>query len=312
MEAALPGPGAGGGDSDPLVVADFLKELSASMELPVAVAAIRALVAVIQRSGANTMMGLEKELLVTSGELQRFQSTSIALRAACELFMCYVTRTSALDSQNFEGVKAHLIDRGMKFAHTALVARTKIAQQGGRFLRDGHVVLIHGYSRVVINLLQRAAGQGKRFRVLVTEAAPGKPGLQCLAALEKYDIECQLCMDSSVARLMEGVDLVLVGAEAIVESGGIINKVGTYQVALVAHALGKPCYVAAESYKFARLYPVNQRDLPEETEEVKFGDLRITTPSRDYTPPELLGLLFTDLGVLTPAAVSDELIKLYN
>ncbi len=189
---------------------------------------------------------------------------------------------------------------------------TLFAQQGGRFLRDGHVVLIHGYSRVVINLLQRAAGQGKRFRVLVTEAAPGKPGLQCLAALEKYDIECQLCMDSSVARLIEGVDLVLVGAEAIVESGGIINKVGTYQVALVAHALGKPCYVAAESYKFARLYPVNQRDLPEETEEVKFGDLRITTPSRDYTPPELLGLLFTDLGVLTPAAVSDELIKLYN
>ena len=41
MEAALPGPGAGGGDSDPLVVADFLKELSASMELPVAVAAIQ-------------------------------------------------------------------------------------------------------------------------------------------------------------------------------------------------------------------------------------------------------------------------------
>ena len=97
---ALPGPATGGGDSDTLVVADFLKELSASMELPVAVAAIRALVAVIQRSGANTMMGLEKELLVASGELQRFQSTSIALRAACELFMCYVTRTSALDSQN--------------------------------------------------------------------------------------------------------------------------------------------------------------------------------------------------------------------
>lgn len=34
-------------------------------------------------------------------------------------------------------------------------------------------------------------------------------------------------------------------------------------------------------------------------------------PMIDYTPPSLITLLFTDLGVLTPSAVSDELIKLY-
>jgi translation initiation factor eIF-2B subunit alpha len=36
------------------------------------------------------------------------------------------------------------------------------------------------------------------------------------------------------------------------------------------------------------------------------------TPSRDYTPPPYISLLVTDLGVLTPAAVSDELIQLYS
>ena len=61
---------------------------------------------------------------------------------------------------------------------------------------------------------------------------------------------------------MEKVDSVLVGAEAVVENGGIINKVGTYTIALVAKAQNKPGYVAAESYKFSRIYPLHQADVP--------------------------------------------------
>lgn len=41
------------------------------------------------------------------------------------------------------------------------------------------------------------------------------------------------------------------------------------------------------------------------------GDFSKTHPLVDYTPPLLLTLIFTDLGILTPSAVSDELIKLY-
>ena len=45
------------------------------------------------------------------------------------------------------------------------------------------------------------------------------------------------------------VDLVLLGAEGVVENGGVINKLGTYQIALAAAAHNTPFYVAAESYK---------------------------------------------------------------
>ena len=295
------------------MVQDFVEELSHSTDLAVAVAAIRALTNVIQRSEAQTMMGLEKDLLDASRALQKSNETSIALRAACELFMRYVTRTSTLDSDNLQGVRVHLIDRGNKFAEISSNARATITQLGGRFIRDGTTVLIHGISRVVIALLQHASNQGKRFNVVVTQASPGTAGIQCAKALEQSGINVKIVLDSSVACTMEQIDLVLVGAEAIVESGGIINKVGTYQVALVAHALGKPFYVAAESYKFARLFPLNQRDFPEEHEEIGFGaTFKYANPSRDYTPPKLISMLVTDLGILTPAAVSDELIKLYH
>ncbi len=45
---------------------------------------------------------------------------------------------------------------------------------------------------------------------------------------------------------MDKVDLVLVGSEAVVESGGLINAVGSYQVAIIAKAANKPLYALAE------------------------------------------------------------------
>ncbi len=84
----------------------------------------------------------------------------------------------------------------------------------------------------------------------------------------------------------------------------------------------KPFYVAAESYKFARLYPLNQKDVPQAetsygfpdgTDHSKFSEnMHFENPFFDYTPPNYISLMFTDLGVLTPSAVSDELIKLYQ
>jgi translation initiation factor 2B subunit (eIF-2B alpha/beta/delta family) len=59
----------------------------------------------------------------------------------------------------------------------------------------------------------------------------------------------KLLIDSAAAYSMDEVDMVFVGADGVVESGGIINMMGTYQIALVAHSMNKPVYVAAESYK---------------------------------------------------------------
>lgn len=111
--------------------------------------------------------------------------------------------------------------------------------------------------------------------------------------------------------------MVLVGAAGVTENGGVLSRLGTYQVALCAKCLNKPFYVATESYKFSRLYPLNQYDVPSQEQFADIGPLfptssRIVNPARDFTPPNLISLLFTDLGILTPAAVSDELIQMYS
>jgi len=135
--------------------------------------------------------------------------------------------------------------------------------------------------------------------------------------LEKEGIESELIIDASIGIYIEEADMIMTGAEGVTESGGIINKVGTLPLAMLAKAYNKPYYVLAESYKFLRIYPLNQKDIPDRFK------YRISNPQAlddnskrrqvhvDYTPPQFISLILTDVGPLTTAAISDELMKLY-
>jgi len=68
-------------------------------------------------------------------------------------------------------------------------------------------------------------------------------------ALNAAGIPCTVVLDSAVAYVMEKVDFVLVGSEAVVESGGLINAVGSNQIAIIAKAANKPFYALAERYR---------------------------------------------------------------
>ncbi|EMS66364.1 Translation initiation factor eIF-2B subunit alpha [Triticum urartu] len=272
------------------------------------------------------MMELEIELKKASDKLKSWDATSISLSAACDLFMRFVTRTSHLEHEKFDAAKSRLIERGEKFGEISLkvtcnllstvLARKTIAMLSQDFISDGCTMLVHGYSRVVLEILKLAASNRKLFRVLCTEGRPDRTGLRMSNELAALGIPVKVLIDSAVAYSMDEVDMVFVGADGVVESGGIINMMGTYQIALVAHSMNKPLYVAAESYKFARLYPLDQKDMTPAHRPIDFGvpipaGVEVETSARDYTPPQYLTLLLTDLGVLTPSVVSDELIQLY-
>ena len=82
-----------------------------------------------------------------------------------------------------------------------------------------------------------------------TEGKPDNAGPRMANELWKSEIPVRVILDVAMAYEMERVDMVLVGADGVVESGGIINALGTFQISVVARAMNKPVYVAAESYK---------------------------------------------------------------
>ncbi|XP_078454565.1 translation initiation factor eIF2B subunit alpha isoform X2 [Lampetra planeri] len=273
------------------VVAFFKGQIEQDPDNPSAVAAIRTLIHFLKRDTGETLQGL-RESLKSIMRLLSGIDASVSMSSCCELFLRTITLTK-LDEKPIAECRQILIERGELFLSKISDSRNKIAKMSQSFIRDGATILTHSSSRVVLRVLAEAAASKKRFHVYVTESCPDRSGY-----------------------IMEQVDLVFVGAEGVVESGGIINKIGTYQMAICAKAQNKPLYVVAESFKFMRLYPLNQQDVPEkykyEPDALLSNEARSEAhPRTDYTPPAFLTLLITDLGVLTPSAVSDELIQLY-
>ncbi|XP_078490406.1 translation initiation factor eIF2B subunit alpha [Ciona intestinalis] len=299
-------------------IVKFFTEKLENHDVSSAVAAIETLLEYLRKDTTETLSGLidnlkkAKDILVETDCLAR---TSVS--SGAELFLRFITLASSLENPDFQEVKRVMISRGELFLQKVCTCRSKIANLGWPFIKDGAIILTHSYSRVVASVLKQAAENKKRFTVYVTQSCPDDAGYEMAKTLRQYSIPVITILDAAAGYILEKVDVVLVGAEGVVENGGIVNKIGSYQLGLCAKALNKPLYVFAESFKFARLYPLNQHDLPDR---FKYKasvlnnnniNLKEEHPIVDYTPPSLISLLITDLGVLTPSAVSDELIKLY-
>ncbi|KAI6150792.1 nagb/rpia/CoA transferase-like protein [Pisolithus tinctorius] len=319
-------------------------------EISTPLAAILALTELVQRSDAGTMFELVKALNDGAKVLNERTPNPISLNAGCELFIAFVTLFPH-DSDSFSDLKKELVRQGQQYANEALTYRQKIARLALEFIKDDSVILTHSYSRVVMKTLL-CAHERKRISVYVTEARPRGLGLRTYEELTAAGIPCTVVLDSAVAYAMNKIDFVLVGSEAVVESGGLINAVGSNQIAIIAKAANVPFYALAESYKFHRLFPLSQYDLPTHRPNIlSFPLMAAPTPCRkhpvplkeqpitaeernastltssqtrymtqeqiarnpdvDYTRPDLITLVFSDVGSLTPEGVSQYLVGMF-
>ncbi|KIJ17384.1 hypothetical protein PAXINDRAFT_112327 [Paxillus involutus ATCC 200175] len=315
-------------------------------EISTPLAAILALTELVERSDAGTMFELVKALNDGAKVLNARTPNPIGLNAGCELFIAFVTLFPH-DSDSFSDLKRELVKQGQKYATEAITYREKIAELALGFIKDDSVILTHSYSRVVMKTLLRAH-ERKRISVYVTEARPRGLGLRTHDELTAAGIPCTVVLDSAVSYVMDKVDFVLVGSEAVVESGGLINAVGSNQIAIIAKAANIPFYALAESYKFHRLFPLSQYDLPTHNPGIlafpltsassspnslqnKNPSIRTANenasppeqsrsmtheqiacnPDVDYTRPDLITLVFSDVGSLTPEGVSQYLVGMF-
>ncbi|EYE93961.1 translation initiation factor eIF2B subunit alpha [Aspergillus ruber CBS 135680] len=336
------------------IVATYNELLRSDPDLTMPIAAIEALVLLLTHSPSSTISETLDLLNKSTEHLKNSIPNPIGLSAGTDLFQRYLITTLQRPGQlgpagDFNAIRAHLLSNGRLFIRRAKESRDKIAAFGRGFVRDGSTVLTNGGSRVVASLLQKAADEkggpsAVRFRVIYVlsssknvESSPGAEpeGMETVRALREKGVPVATIPESAVAYALGKADMVIVGAEGVVENGGIVSRMGTYQIGLLAKAMSKPFYAVAESHKFVRLYPLGQYDLPIEQRVIDFKTeeeiadeakqqpqetTTETTPksvarnscqSVDFTPPHLISALITDSGVLTPSAVSEELIKIW-
>ncbi|KAI8999963.1 hypothetical protein BC832DRAFT_153347 [Gaertneriomyces semiglobifer] len=278
-----------------------------------------ALLEIMKESDASSNFEFVEQATAASQAFKDLDTKKASMIAGADLFLHPIKNHSLPQDSSTEdvfedwkqSVFASLEDRLKEYR----TYREKAALTGLDFIKDDAVILVHSFSRAVMLLLQKAAKCDRRLRVFVTESRPSDAGQKAVRELRSQQVAAELILDSAVGSIINRVDMVLVGAEGVVQNGGIINQIGTYQIAVVAKAANKPFFAVTEAYKFVRLFPLNQADLPIPTApyftSIDTNSIKANNPSIDYTPPEYISLLFTNIGVLSPTGVSEELVKFY-
>ena len=242
------------------------------------VAAIEALIALLGATPATTAMETVSVIKTHAAILRAAVPNPIPLEAGTDLFQQYLLRSlkgqaaranGGAAALGFDETREHLLANSRLFADRAKAAREQIARRGARYVRDGSVVLAAGGSRTVKTLLLRAADAHAarwgcaRFRVVYVMDG-SRDCVPAVAALRERGVPVAEIAESAVAYSLAAarVDMVFVGTEVVVQNGGLLSRMGTFQLATLCKRLGVPFYVAAETHKIVRVYPLSQADLP--------------------------------------------------
>ena len=163
-----------------------------------------------------------------------------------------------------------------------------------------------------LGVIRATKESGKNVKVIATETRPVQQGSRLTAFELKHDgFDVSLIPDTAVGYSMANklVNKVVVGADRVLRTGHVYNKIGTYQVALMAKQHGIPFYVAAPLSTFD--LKSNPQDVIIEqrkgTEVTQIGDrktapdgINVINPAFDMTPPELISGIITEAGVAIP------------
>jgi len=169
-----------------------------------------------------------------------------------------------------------------------------------------------GYG-TALGVIRAAHEAGKGIKVIADETRPWLQGLRLTAfELMEDDIPVSVIADNAAGFLMrqKRIDLVITGADRIASSGDVANKIGTYQVAVLAKTHGIPFYVAAPvstidpETKNGDMIPVEERDQEEiyQIGRQKIGPsgVRTINPVFDITPGKYVTAIITEKGVIRP------------
>ncbi|NJE84444.1 translation initiation factor IF-2B subunit alpha [Thermococcus sp. CX2] len=197
-------------------------------------------------------------------------------------------------TDNSELVRA----KAEEFIKLSEEARREIGNIGSELIDENEVIITHSFSSAVLEIFKAAKKKGKRFRVILTESAPDYEGLALARELESLGIPFEIITDAQIGLFAGKATLALVGADNVTGDGAVINKAGTYLLALACHDNGVPFYVAAESFK---LHPELTSDEVEIVErKFKRNHLLIRGYLFDITPWRYVRGIITELGILVP------------
>ena len=223
----------------------------------------------------------------------------------------------ANNANTVEEIRTNVIEYAKKMANDDIQINMEMGKNGSKLFNDNDTIMTHcnagalatvGYG-TALGVIRATKDSGKNIKVIATETRPIQQGSRLTAFELKHDgIDVSLIPDTAVGYSMANglVDKIVVGADRILRTGHVFNKIGTYQVATMAKQHNIPFYVAAPLSTF------DMKSNPEDviieqrkgTEVTGIGDKKtapdgidVINPAFDMTPPELIAGIITEKGV---------------
>ncbi len=162
--------------------------------------------------------------------------------------------------------------------------------------------------RVLVRLAAERATAGQPAEIVVSASYPGFEGRAAATALAEAGWSVTLVADAACGIFVSETAAVVCGADSVLADGRVVNKVGTYPLALAARAAHVPFYVLCETLKIAApgfLLALEQMP-PEEILPTPNPGVTALNPYFDITPAADVTAVFTERGRLTPALLADQ------
>ena len=215
-------------------------------------------------------------------------------------------------------IKAALISEAQRLDADGEAAERKLSSYGDELIKDGFTILTHcnagalaaGYG-TALGVIRMAWERGKKIHVFAGETRPLLQGARLTAwELIKYNIPFTLITDTMTGHFLSGggIDCVIVGADRIASNGDVANKIGTYNLAVLAMENGIPFYVAAPtstidvSLASGDDIPIEERGAAEVTHirgvPIAPEGVKVANPAFDVTPHRYISAIITECGIV--------------
>ena len=237
----------------------------------------------------------------------------------------------AKSGDSVEQIRELVISTAKKMADEDIEINKTMGKIGSVLFDDNDTIMTHCNAGALatvaygtaLGVIRATRESGKNIKVIATETRPIQQGSRLTAFELKHDgFDVSLIPDTAVGYSMANglVNKVIVGADRIVKTGHVFNKIGTYQVATMAKQHGIPFYVAS---------PLSTIDMETKAEDViiemrkgsevtGIGDkktapdgINVINPAFDITPPKLISGIITEKGVAT-APYEESIKKLFE
>jgi methylthioribose-1-phosphate isomerase len=297
-------------------VAKAIREMVIRGAPAIGVAAAMGVAIGVQNSSADSLEELRDEFPVILDTLARTRPTAVDLFWALDRMKRRFAELSAQTS-DLGRIKQALVDEAKAVHLEKRATDEAIGRFGAEFMpRDGRVMtqcnagaLATGGIGTALGVIQVAVEQGKKLHVLVPETRPYLQGARLTAwELQRSNIPLTLITDNMVGHFLKtgNVSAIVTGADRIAANGDAANKIGTYQIAVLAREHDIPFYIAAPVSTFdlsiasGEQIPIEERSSAEVTQiqGIRIApDVHAAHPAFDVTPSRYIAAIFTERGV---------------